>query len=176
MPGTHSTSTVMLAKTILALCLAHFASALSSNSTQEPPCPDGWLRLFNSCYLFETMKLSFDMAVTNCVVKGGKIFVPNSAVEWKEVVKNAPAERWSWVGLRREGAYMPRWTENGGVNVAEIDWLVNPGTPEMNGWSASTQCLACYNSPRGRLRYAFFYYCGTKHYSICKKRVVLPPK
>ncbi|PIO58982.1 hypothetical protein TELCIR_19567, partial [Teladorsagia circumcincta] len=55
--------------TILAFCLVIVASALSSNSTEEPPCPDGWLRLFNSCYLFETEKLNFGMAVTNCVLK-----------------------------------------------------------------------------------------------------------
>ncbi|KAK6016660.1 hypothetical protein OSTOST_17854 [Ostertagia ostertagi] len=85
---------VMLAKTILALCLAHFASALSSNSTQEPPCPDGWLRLFNSCYLFETMKLSFDMASYNFVVNRCKIFCNPEFARMEAIVRqNCSAAR-----------------------------------------------------------------------------------
>ncbi|KAK5964340.1 C-type lectin domain containing protein [Trichostrongylus colubriformis] len=175
----------MLLKSVLALCLVSFAASQEGNSTQESAsqgsnnvqesgCPIGWLRLFSSCYLFETTHLTFEAAESNCLGKGGRLFVPRTAVEWKEVVKNSPKVSWNWVGLKREGVFMPRWRRTGGMNVAEINWLIDPGTPEMNGWSSGSQCLAYYNSDYNS--YAFFHYCDMKYNSICKSRAAGIPR
>ncbi|XGW02492.1 hypothetical protein V3C99_014489 [Haemonchus contortus] len=160
----------MALKSLLALFLVGFANSLLTN--QELACDDGWLRLFSSCYYFEENRMTFAKAEANCLAKGGKLFVPETAIEWKEVVKRAGVDYWSWVGMKRDGLYMPRWRGNGGVNVAELDWLVNPGSLAANGWTSATQCLAHYNS--GFSQYSFFYYCEMAYNSICKKRAAIP--
>ncbi|KAK6038397.1 hypothetical protein COOONC_24098 [Cooperia oncophora] len=120
-PSTPHKVTIMLAKCTLLICLLSFVAPHRLRRSEETACPDGWLRLFNSCYFYERNRMTFDKAESNCAAKGGRLFVPNSAVEWKEVVKNVPEKYWSWVGMKREGSYMPKWKTSGGLNVAELD-------------------------------------------------------
>uniref|UniRef100_A0A0K0DI30 C-type lectin domain-containing protein n=1 Tax=Angiostrongylus cantonensis TaxID=6313 RepID=A0A0K0DI30_ANGCA len=121
--------------------------------TKNLVCPSNWTRFRDSCYYFETTKMRYDLAEVRCLEKGSTLFVADSMEEWQDDEKQ------------------PRWTTPGGMNVSEIDWLLNPSTSEMNGWSLIAKCVGYFHS--SVISYAFFYYCGISFNSICERNATL---
>ncbi|KAE9415660.1 hypothetical protein Angca_005239, partial [Angiostrongylus cantonensis] len=140
--------------------------------TKNLVCPSNWTRFRDSCYYFETTKMRYDLAEVRCLEKGSTLFVADSMEEWLTVLSQTPLHYWSWIGLeQQDDEKQPRWTTPGGMNVSEIDWLLNPSTSEMNGWSLIAKCVGYFHS--SVISYAFFYYCGISFNSICERNATL---
>lgn len=100
------------------------------------------------------------------------MFVADSPREWMEVLSHSPLHFWSWIGLHRdEDEPEPSWKEQGGMAMDQINWLNRARTPERNGWNSVARCVTHFSSPT--IRYAYFYYCGMKYYSICERNGTL---
>lgn len=98
------------------------------------------------------------------------------------VVDRSPSG-WRWAGAKLEGAgrhangsdvsfmYSHLAEEKSATIVVFRNWLNRARTPERNGWNSVARCVAHFSSPT--IRYAYFYYCGMKYYSICERNGTL---
>ena len=111
------------------------------------PCPKGWKRFKNYCYLVSSSSWSWPQACAYCNALGGDLVKINSAEEnefvLKLVRKKAPSLKSVWIGMQ--------WNSNafywydGSVPVYK-NWA--PGEPNGN---AKTPCVHMYTMQEGPL-------------------------
>ena len=70
---------------------------------QGPLCPCGWDKFLDGCYIFETNKLSWSDARSDCLKRGGDLFLPTSAAQDKSVAEEANSKNLgsAWIGITR---------------------------------------------------------------------------
>ncbi|CAI5456727.1 unnamed protein product [Caenorhabditis angaria] len=138
-------------------------------------CEDGWVRYSDSCYWIEKSKLSFADAEKECYAKNATLMVVNSQDEWTTVRKHHPNIVFYWIGLVRlnhlqpDGEF-PVWQTEGAVHPAQMNWLVEPYEPVINGWSRLANCVAHFTSIESwNSSYLYYYPCSYSFNSICER-------
>ena len=68
-----------------------------------PPCPCGWQKISNGCYLFVKNKVTCDVARANCTQSGGDLVVPRSALQCDLLSSHAASfgVQVPWIGVFR---------------------------------------------------------------------------
>jgi hypothetical protein len=71
--------------------------------TDHIPCPCGWEKILNSCYLFVKNKVTWDTARADCLKRGGDLVIPTSTTECDLLSQRASNLEMSipWIGLYR---------------------------------------------------------------------------
>ncbi|CAB4036723.1 Hypothetical predicted protein, partial [Paramuricea clavata] len=71
--------------------------------TDNIPCPCGWKKILNSCYLFVKNKVTWDTAREDCLQRGGDLVIPTSTTECVLLSQRASILQMSipWIGLFR---------------------------------------------------------------------------
>ncbi|KHJ74890.1 hypothetical protein OESDEN_25494 [Oesophagostomum dentatum] len=136
------------------LCLLTVALAFRRQHyhVQHPKhsnCAPGWTSYRDSCYFYEHHMLTFDKAEVRCLERDSLMFVAETMDEWKEVMKNSPANYYTWVGLKqRIDEHEPKWVSGSGIGAAHLDWL----NPAYKGWNENAKCVADSTAPPPRTR------------------------
>ena len=70
----------MLFKLFLILAAVSTSSITEASYGQNnTPCPCGWQKISNGCYLFVKHKVTWDVARANCLKQGGDLVIPRNA-------------------------------------------------------------------------------------------------
>ncbi|KAK6038492.1 hypothetical protein COOONC_24003 [Cooperia oncophora] len=111
-------------------------------SHEYPDCPNGCIRLLDSGYYMELVKLPFETARVEYLKRETTLCAPDSVEEWVDVVEHTSLNFRTWVGQKRTDERPPQWQRNTGRDNKKINRLVPPAIPEGNGWNPTPQCLA----------------------------------
>ena len=63
---------------LTAVCVGSIEARFGQNNI---PCPCGWYKIWNGCYLFVKTKVTWDVARANCLKKGGDLVIPRNALQ-----------------------------------------------------------------------------------------------
>ena len=64
----------------ITVCLSSIKT-IESYGHNNVPCPCGWKKILNGCYLFEKAKVTWGVARANCLKQGGDLVVPKGALQ-----------------------------------------------------------------------------------------------
>ena len=75
--------------------------------TDNTPCPVGWQKIWTGCYLFVKTKVTWVVARINCLILGGDLVIPKSALQCYLLSSRAAflGMHIPWIGIFRFVSY-----------------------------------------------------------------------
>ncbi|XP_028401816.1 C-type lectin domain family 3 member A-like [Dendronephthya gigantea] len=102
--------------------------ALRTRVVNQTTCPDGWFKLFSSCYYFQSTRLNWDDARSACQSLKGDLFIPDDSTEqheiWRLSQARTPPLYFPWIGVRLPQPNTKVFYTVNGVPTSYTNWAL----------------------------------------------------
>ncbi|XP_022787910.1 macrophage mannose receptor 1-like [Stylophora pistillata] len=138
-------------------------SVLIIRGTSRATCPNNWVYLQGSCYMFSSTRLNWHSAKAACQRLGSNLVSIDSQAEYQALVPKTVRTTY-WIGLHRDPQQKSRWMWVDGSRATFTAWRAG----EPNNWLGTAEdCAEMYVTWNDlACRYPGYYICETKPMNV----------